>query len=194
MNQQIILILIVLLIMAFVSIFIPKKKNKVKTLSVKENKKSKIKNVFGLEEKNPPIPYSKKERKREKVKQAVHGLRCYARGLTRGEHLVVDYLSEKLSTRKYYIFNNLTLKTEDGSTQIDHVIVSLYGIFVIETKDCTGWIFGDEKGKVWTQLLPGNNKYTFQNPYRQNFKHIKTLESYLPFIPNRSYKTIIITH
>ncbi len=126
-----------------------------------------------------------------KIKNAYHGLRCYSRGLNSGEREVVHYLSQKLDTRRYYIFNNLTLKTNDGSTQIDHVIVSPYGIFVIETKDLSGWIFGDKYGKVWTQMLPGNNKHTFQNPYRQNYKHIKTLQGYLPFIQTHSFKTII---
>lgn len=42
------------------------------------------------------------------------------------------------------IFNNITVKTLDGSTQIDHLILSPNGIFVIETKNMSGWIFGDE--------------------------------------------------
>lgn len=129
--------------------------------------------------------------KPEKIKHAYHGLRCYARDLTSGERIVVNYLEEKLNTRKYYIFNNLTLKTEDGSTQIDHVIVSPYGIFVIETKDKSGWIFGNKEGKVWTQTFPNGEKYTFQNPFRQNYKHIKTLQKYLPFIQTSSFVTVI---
>jgi hypothetical protein len=82
-----------------------------------------------------------KIRKRDKIQYAYHGLRCYSRGLNTGEKEVVKYLSSKLDIKKYYIFNNLTLKTKDGSTQIDHVVVSPYGIFVIETKDYSGWIF-----------------------------------------------------
>ena len=41
------------------------------------------------------------------------------------------------------LFDNVILKTLDGTTQIDHIIISIYGIFVIETKDYKGWIFGD---------------------------------------------------
>lgn len=130
-------------------------------------------------------------RKRDKIKYAYHGLRCYSRGLTGGEKKVVKYLAEKLDIKRYYIFNNITLKTKDGSTQVDHVVVSPYGIFVIETKDYSGWIFGDKMGKVWTQTLPGGNKNTFQNPYRQNYKHIKTLQEYLPFIQEKNFRSVI---
>ena len=45
----------------------------------------------------------------------------------------------------YFPLNNLTLPTKNGTTQIDHVIVSRHGIFVIESKNIDGWIFGDER-------------------------------------------------
>ncbi|MCA9351348.1 NERD domain-containing protein [Patescibacteria group bacterium] len=106
--------------------------------------------------------------------------------------MVVKNLAHELDLKRYYIFNNLTLETSDGlSTQIDHVVVSPYGIFVIETKDYSGWIFGDQFGKVWTQTLPGKNKHTFQNPFRQNYRHIKILQEYLPFVHSTAFKTII---
>lgn len=131
-------------------------------------------------------------RKRDKIKYAYHGLRCYSRGLNNAEKMVVRNLAHELNLKKYYIFNNLMLETAEGSsTQVDHVVVSPHGIFVIETKNYSGWIFGDKKGKVWTQTLP-NNKHTFQNPFRQNYKHIKTLETYLPFIQPDSFKTVIV--
>ena len=90
----------------------------------------------------------------------------------------------------------MILKSENGSIQIDHIIVSPYGIFVIETKDYSGWIFGNEHDSVWTQSLPRGYKFTFQNPLRQNYAHIKVLqERYLHFIPLSSFKTIIaFTH
>ena len=56
----------------------------------------------------------------------------------------------------YYLFNDLTLETPDETTQIDHVIISRFGIFVIETKNFTGWIFGSENQKQWTKTTYGN--------------------------------------
>lgn len=85
----------------------------------------------------------------------------------------------KLDKEVYHRLNNITLPLPNGgSTQIDHVIVSVYGIFVIETKNYKGWIFGSEKQRQWTQVIMGR-KYKFQNPLRQNYLHIKTLSELL---------------
>lgn len=84
-----------------------------------------------------------------------------------------------LDKETYHRINNVTLPLADGgSTQIDHIIVSKFGIFVIETKNYKGWIYGSEKQSQWTQTL-GGKKYKFQNPLRQNYLHIKTLADLL---------------
>lgn len=81
-------------------------------------------------------------------------------------------------TNQYILINDCTLPTDVGSTtQIDHIILSLYGIFVIETKNYKGRIFGKKYDKLWTQRL--NRSYTFQNPLHQNYKHICTLQESL---------------
>ena len=53
------------------------------------------------------------------------------------------------------------------------------GIFVIESKNYSGWIFGDEKAAYWTAMLPNKEKNRFYNPVWQNRTHIKWLEKYL---------------
>jgi hypothetical protein len=78
----------------------------------------------------------------------------------------------------YVSLNNITLQTSNGTTQIDHIIVSKFGIFVIEAKNMDGWIFGDEKSAQWTQSLYGK-KYRFQNPLHQNYRHTKALQEFL---------------
>lgn len=95
-----------------------------------------------------------------------------------GEFLVNLAINLRLDKKKYYLLKNVTLPTEDGTTQIDHIIVSIYGIFIIETKNMKGWIFGGEHQKIWTQKI---FKHTskFQNPLHQNYKHTKTIESLL---------------
>ena len=75
-----------------------------------------------------------------------------------------------LDSNIYRRFHNIIIPTNNGTTQIDHIIVSPFGLFVIETKNYKGWIFGSEKQSKWTQSLYGK-KYTFQNPLRQNYKH-----------------------
>ena len=83
-----------------------------------------------------------------------------------------------LDKDKYHILENITLPVGDGSTQIDHVIISVYGVFVIETKNMTGWIFGDARQKYWTQTIY-KHKSKFQNPLHQNFKHVRVLQDLL---------------
>ena len=70
------------------------------------------------------------------------------------------------------------LEDQNGTHQIDHIVISKYGIFVIETKNYYGMIVGDEYQVNWTQYL-GKNKYSFKNPIHQNYGHIKVLQEIL---------------
>ena len=84
------------------------------------------------------------------------------------------------------MINDLTLQDEQGqTTQIDHIILSPYGIFVIETKNYKGWIFGNAKQKQWTQTIY-QRKHKFQNPIHQNYRHIKILQSILQDVVDES--------
>lgn len=91
-----------------------------------------------------------------------------------GEFFVNRKIKLNLNSDEYQLLKNITLQTLDGTTQIDHIVVCQYGIFVIETKNYKGWIFGDEFQKMWTQKFPRHSS-RFQNPLHQNFKHVKTL-------------------
>ncbi len=71
----------------------------------------------------------------------------------------------------YHLLNNVTLRHGNSTTQIDHVLISQYGIFVIETKGYKGWIFGKESDRKWTQVLY-KAKFRFPNPIKQNAGHI----------------------
>ena len=95
-----------------------------------------------------------------------------------GEWVVNLVARIALPSKSYIRFQNVTLKTRDGTTQIDHVIVSRYGVFCIETKNMTGWIFGNADDRQWTQKIY-RQSYRFQNPLRQNYKHVRALESLL---------------
>ncbi|MGO2279582.1 MULTISPECIES: NERD domain-containing protein [unclassified Psychrobacter] len=97
-----------------------------------------------------------------------------------GETVINVAMWLKLEKNIYHRLNGITLpRANGGSTQIDHIIVSVYGIFVIETKNYKGWIYGSEKQRQWTQSFPNGSKYKFQNPLRQNYLHIKTLADLL---------------
>ena len=60
-----------------------------------------------------------------------------------GEKVVAGKL-ERLPKDQYRILNNVMIPTPQGSSQIDHLVVSIYGLFVIETKNYNGWIYGSE--------------------------------------------------
>ncbi|MGI2080565.1 NERD domain-containing protein [Shewanella putrefaciens] len=94
-----------------------------------------------------------------------------------GEFLVNQILS-RLPESDYTLVKDVTLPTDDGTTQIDHVIVSKFGLFIVETKNMKGWIFGSKNQKQWTQKIYRHSS-KFQNPLHQNYKHVKTLESLL---------------
>ncbi|TNY95349.1 NERD domain-containing protein [Vibrio parahaemolyticus] len=94
-----------------------------------------------------------------------------------GEFLVNRLLS-KLPESDYTLIKDVTLPTSDGTTQVDHIVVSKYGIFVVETKNMKGWIFGSARQKQWTQKIYRHSS-KFQNPLHQNYKHIKVLETLL---------------
>ncbi|ELE2043590.1 NERD domain-containing protein [Vibrio vulnificus] len=94
-----------------------------------------------------------------------------------GEFLVNRLLS-KLPESDYTLLKDVTLPTSDGTTQVDHIVVSKYGIFVVETKNMKGWIFGSARQKQWTQKIYRHSS-KFQNPLHQNYKHIKALETLL---------------
>lgn len=83
-----------------------------------------------------------------------------------------------LNRNIYHAVHNVTVKVDDGTTQIDHVVISKYGIFVVETKNYTGWIFGKEREPKWTRTVNGKSD-SFQNPIRQNIRHIKSLSELL---------------
>ena len=111
------------------------------------------------------------------------------KGIT-GEFLVNTAARLFLPKDEYHLIKDVTLPTDDGTTQIDHIIVSRYGVFVIETKNMKGWIFGSANQKTWTQKIY-KHTHKFQNPLHQNYKHVKTLEALLD-IPASAIHSLVV--
>lgn len=130
----------------------------------------------------------------EKLNSTKHACKCYMDGLSLGEQKVADILARELSYKDYFLFNNIILRSANNiSTQIDHIVVSRFGIFVIENKNYSGWIFGDEKQSSWTQRFSNGAKFPFQNPLHQNYAHIKALQELIPSIKNCFYSLIVFS-
>ena len=99
---------------------------------------------------------------------------------------IKGYLGEKsisvilsfLPSDKYKIINDILIKSNGKTIQIDHLVISIYGIFVIETKNYKGWITGSDNSEYWTKNVFGN-KYKFYNPIKQNKAHTLALSKQL---------------
>lgn len=99
----------------------------------------------------------------------------------------LDWLS-----KEYITLNDVLLPTRYGTTQIDHIVVSPYAIFVIETKNYKGWIFGHQDSEEWTQSLLGKKRiwgwsseqHKFRNPIRQNLAHFRAVKDVLKDVGN----------
>ncbi|WP_231840052.1 nuclease-related domain-containing protein [Finegoldia magna] len=99
-----------------------------------------------------------------------------------------------LDKNKYSVINNLVLENSGGntySTQIDHLVISTYGIFSIETKNYKGLICGSEYGKRWIQNIHGIRN-DFMNPVLQNYAHMQAVKSILrKYYPNMRYFSVV---
>ncbi|WP_294065602.1 NERD domain-containing protein [uncultured Fusobacterium sp.] len=93
-----------------------------------------------------------------------------------GENKIAQILSSL--PKEYKVFNDIYLSNNGMTTQIDHIVISIYGIFVIETKNYKGQIYGNDNSEHWTENFYGKT-YKFYNPIKQNHSHIKVLQKLL---------------
>lgn len=91
----------------------------------------------------------------------------------------VQRILSGLPQNEYVTINDVLIRRPNGNTaQIDHVVVSLYGVFVLETKNYHGHMVGQENEKYWTQRI-GNQRHRLYNPIWQNRGHIHALQELL---------------
>lgn len=101
--------------------------------------------------------------------------------------LVLKFLNKK----DYKVLHNITLYVNGYKSQIDHIIVSNFGVFVIETKHYKGWILGHEYSQYWTQVI-FRYKGRLYNPILQNKGHVKSLKGLLQHYPDIKYIPIVV--
>jgi hypothetical protein len=95
---------------------------------------------------------------------------------------------DKLKDEEYKVFNDVIIR---GSSQIDHIVISIFGVFVIETKNYSGWIHGHENSEYWTQSIY-KKKTKFRNPIKQNWAHIYALKEVLSDFKQVTYLPIVV--
>lgn len=113
-----------------------------------------------------------------------------------GEQIIKVLALNKLNPQQYRYFGNLILPNGlGGTTQIDNIIVSPFGIFVIEAKYFAGWIYGKITDNHWTHTLNRHSKYKFPNPLYQNYAHIKALMNILALRDETLFHSVVaFTH
>ncbi len=95
-----------------------------------------------------------------------------------------------LDSKQYHSYYDVLVKSGARSTQIDHIIVSKFGVFVVETKNKTGWIFGGEYDSIWTQVI-FNSKTSFQNPLHQNYGHTRTIADFCGIQHSKIHSVVV---
>ncbi|WP_244835420.1 nuclease-related domain-containing protein [Clostridium sp. BJN0001] len=112
-----------------------------------------------------------------------------------GENEVNKIISKNLN-RNFYILKDILLNHNEKTSQIDHIIISKKGIFVIETKNYSGKIIANKDKKYWTQFVKGE-KHFFFNPILQNEGHIRMLKNILKYKYGRNiniYSVVVFTN
>lgn len=89
------------------------------------------------------------------------------------------------------VLKNIYVPYRDKTSEIDLLMIHEKGIFVFESKNYSGWIFGSAEQLNWTQSLPNREKHQFYNPIHQNQTHIKALSEFLN-IPTSSFTSYIV--
>ena len=104
-----------------------------------------------------------------------------------GEYLAYDKLDEIPGERR--LLHNIYIRKPDGTTtEIDCLMIHESGLYVIESKNYKGYIFGSPNNNKWTQVLRKNRHYSLYNPVFQNYGHIKNLMTYLSFETQDRYR------
>lgn len=110
----------------------------------------------------------------------VLGITCYI-----FESKIIGFFGEfwtkkelKKLPKEYIVLNDIMFSINNSTHQIDHIVVSKFGIFVIETKQYNGFITGEKYDAKWVRHV-GKKKYYYTNPIKQNYGHILSLNELL---------------
>lgn len=96
----------------------------------------------------------------------------------RGEARVAEVLQQYINEVGGYLINDVILPYGNRTTQIDHIVFAPSGVFVVETKNWGGWIYGKDEDEYWTQTIGINRiqKHQHYNPVKQNHVHVKAVK------------------
>ena len=98
-----------------------------------------------------------------------------------------------LDKDKYTLLNDIMIEVNGKTHQIDHIVLSKYGIFVIETKQYNGYITGDKYDNKWVRRFKGREPIYYTNPIKQNYGHVKAICELLNISEDKVFNIVCIT-
>lgn len=109
-----------------------------------------------------------------------------------GEYLTSKIIERHaLQSHRQLLNVYIPKRNSDELTEIDLLYIDRTGLYVIESKNYSGWIFGNETQQQWTQTMPNKKKYKFFNPIRQNATHIRAIQDFLD-LPKDAIHSVIV--
>lgn len=109
-----------------------------------------------------------------------------------GEYLTSKIIEKHaLQSHRQLLNVYVPKRNSDELTEIDLLLIDRTGLYVIESKNYSGWIFGNETQQQWTQTMPNKKKYKFFNPIRQNTTHIRAIQDFLE-LPIEAFHSVIV--
>lgn len=108
-----------------------------------------------------------------------------------GEYMTEYALKNNNLKGEYIVLKNAYVPLKNKSTEIDLLMIHEKGIFVFESKNYSGWIFGKANDRNWVQRMANGSKHVFYNPIKQNNTHIMALADYLS-LPSDAFTSYII--
>lgn len=109
-----------------------------------------------------------------------------------GEYLTSRIIEKNaLTSHKQLVNVYVPKRNSDELTEVDLLYIDRTGIYIIESKNYSGWIFGNEAHQNWTQSMPNKKKFKFYNPIRQNATHIRAVQDFLA-LPKEVIHSVIV--
>lgn len=109
-----------------------------------------------------------------------------------GEYLTSRIIEKNaLTSHKQLVNVYVPKRNSDELTEVDLLYIDRTGLYIIESKNYSGWIFGNEAHQNWTQSMPNKKKFKFYNPIRQNATHIRAVQDFLA-LPKEVIHSVIV--
>ena len=90
-----------------------------------------------------------------------------------------NHVANSLETlpSNYYVLNNVGIKDNMGRSEIDSLVVSKNGIWIVEVKSHIGSIYGEEEDNVWDYERANGQDDEIENPLKQTYRQMKILKN-----------------